>query len=107
MMELKKNTGQTTETLPFLDNSAKLLYPQVQKAQERLFHIASRHKSLCFCWIPSHVGMKSNIIADREAKDAIGSVLCVIKKVPHSDMKKPIQSYIFEEVGGRDGYHLL
>ena len=65
--------------------------PLVQKAQEWLFCIVSRRKSVCFCWIPSKVGIKGNEIANREAKDAMSSALSVIKKVPHSDMNKPVR----------------
>ena len=68
-------------------------HPSIQKAQEWLFHLSVRHKSVKFCWIPGHVGIEGNEMADSEAKDAVRSNF-LIKKVPHSDMKPVIKTYI-------------
>ena len=45
-------------------------HPLVQKVQEWLFRISCRHKSVRFCWAPSHVGVHGSELADREAKYA-------------------------------------
>ncbi|XP_076045036.1 uncharacterized protein LOC143027585 [Oratosquilla oratoria] len=69
-------------------------HPLGQKAQEWLQFIHSRHKSVCFCWIPSHVGIRGNEVADEEAKEACKKSRIDVRKLPHSDLYKPIKSYI-------------
>ena len=72
------------------------LHPLIQKAQEWLFHLSVRRKVVKFCWIPGHIGLEGNELADREAKDAASSG-ALIKKVPHLDMRPVIKSYIHEK----------
>ena len=45
-------------------------HPLVQKVQEWLFQIAFQRKSIHFCWVPSHIGIHGNEVADKVAKDA-------------------------------------
>ena len=72
-------------------------HPLIQKVQEWLFWISCRHKSVHFCWVPSHVGIHGNEVADRKAKDASISADVVFSKVPPSDLKRPIRSYILRK----------
>ena len=69
-------------------------HPLVQKVQEWLFRISCRHKSVRFCWVPSHVGIHGNELADREAKYAALSGDITFDKLPPSDLKGPIWSYV-------------
>ena len=69
-------------------------HPLVQKVQEWLFQISCRHKSVRFCWVPSHVRIHGNELADREAKYAALSADITFDKLPPSDLKGPIRSYV-------------
>ena len=72
-------------------------HPLVKKAHEWLFWIASRKKTLSFCWSPSHVGIRGNEEADFYAKEASRNSSYQIRKVPHHDMIRPIKSYIWRK----------
>ena len=72
-------------------------HPLIQVAQEWLFRIRCKFKSVRFCWVPSHVGIKGNEMADKEAKNAVFNSSEIISKVPHIDMKQTIRSYIFKK----------
>ena len=47
------------------------VHPLVMEIQEWLYLIFSLHKNVQFCWVPSHIGIQLNEIADTEAKSAI------------------------------------
>ena len=72
-------------------------HPLIQKAQEWLFRISCRRKYVTFCWVPAHVGIQGNERADCEARDAAVACNFEIKKVPHSDMKYSIRSYVLRK----------
>ena len=69
-------------------------HPLVRKAQEWLLWISCGHKSVSFCWVPTHVGIPGNERADRKAKIACNQREINVKAVPHFDMKQPIHKYI-------------
>ena len=50
-----------------------------------------RHKSVRFCWVPSHVGIHGNELADREAKIAAHSADITFDNLPPSNLKGPVR----------------
>ena len=50
-------------------------------------------KQICFCWLPSHVGIHGNEKADKAAKSALNEDILPLK-VPHTDYRCLINSYI-------------
>ena len=49
---------------------------------------------IVFCWLPSHMGIRGNIKADSAAKSALNSKYISSTKVPYTDSKPAIKSYI-------------
>ena len=48
-----------------------------------------RSKTIIFCWIPSHINIKGNEMADQEAKDALNMDIANVK-IPFTDKKQQI-----------------
>ena len=51
-------------------------------------------KKIEFCWVPSHIGIHMNEIADREAKSAIRDRRITPKTIPFSDYYPTIENKI-------------
>ena len=58
----------------------------------KYYHL-SVSKEIVFCWLPSHVNIRGNELADLEAKSAL-SLAITNSKIPHSDFKSNIRLYI-------------
>ena len=69
-------------------------HPIVQKILEWLCKLSSKYKYVNFCWVPAHVGIPGNELADHEARAVISNDDIAFPSIPHSDMKRIIHSYI-------------
>ena len=49
------------------------------------FYVFKEGKSVVFCWIPSHIGIRGNEQADRAAKAALDLEISPLK-VPYTDL---------------------
>ena len=60
-------------------------HPIVVDIQEWFYMITNQEKSVKFCWVPSHVGVSMNEIADNKAKQAIQVRQVTEKSLPFTD----------------------
>ena len=67
--------------------------PLVCRALELHITLCNEHKNIVFCWLPSHVSIRGNEAADREAKDALTSAVS-IAEVPASDWKPKAVQFV-------------
>ena len=51
-------------------NSYGRFHPLIHKIQKWLVQIATRRKSVKFCWVPCHIGVRGNEEADRGSQSA-------------------------------------
>ena len=68
---------------------------QIQKLLEKHHKIANT-KEILFCWLPSHVGIIGNEIADREAKGSLHLNMSTFE-IPFNNFKPLINKYILSE----------
>ncbi|MCG7877158.1 MAG: reverse transcriptase domain-containing protein [Candidatus Thiodiazotropha endolucinida] len=59
----------------------------------RKYHYLSVSKEIIFCWLPSHMNIRGNELADLEAKSALSLIITNLK-IPFSDFKSNINKYI-------------
>ena len=52
-----------------------------------------RSKTIIFCWIPGHINIRGNEMADQEAKDALNMDIANVK-IPFTDKKQQINEFI-------------
>ena len=77
----------------FTDSQSSLMsieasYPQhplVQAIQSRLFELLEQHKTIEFCKVPSHIGVRGNEAVDRVANEAIHIPGFASTQIPHRD----------------------
>ena len=66
--------------------------PLIQQLLKKYYYL-SVSKEIVFCWLPSHVNIRGNELAELEAKSALSLVITNFK-IPHSDFKSNIRLYI-------------
>ena len=86
-----------TDSLSILQsiNNRNMENPFIQNILLR-FHELSFTKSILFCWIPSHMGIRGNEDADRAAKKSLALPQSNIK-LPYTDFNPCINKYIFSK----------
>ena len=61
---------------------------------DTLQFLKSQSFDIKFCWVPSHVGIKGNEIADDKAKLALGNRDIADYKIPYSDFIPEVKTFI-------------
>ena len=67
-------------------------HPVVQEIQEWLYILYSSGKTVAFCWVPSHIGIHMNDLADSKAKAAVTNRNISHRRVPSIDYYPIIES---------------
>src|SRR5215831_8245939 len=68
----------------------------VLDVSEKLRRLCLSGKSVEFCWIPSHVGIKGNEVVDLLAKRAISQEIDISIKVSYQDLFNDINRFIYK-----------
>ena len=91
----------TSKKFAFFCNSKSVLqalstkwdHPCVVCCLERLLYLHKKGKSVIFCWLPSHIGIRGNERADSSAKAALGKEISVVK-LPYKVVRQYIGKYV-------------
>ena len=78
------------ESIKLQDSNNSLVMNTLQV----LYELIEENKVVKFCWIPSHVGIVGNEIADRAAKTALNFIAPVHFKVPYTDKYHRVKEYV-------------
>ena len=68
---------------------------QIQNILQK-HHTISKYKTIVYCWIPSHIGIRSNERVDKKAKESLNLEQTVFK-IPFNNFKPFINRYIFDK----------
>ena len=71
-------------------------HPLVQKIQESIFRSSTQGVTISLCWVPGHVGILGNSLADEVAKAGSEARESVYNEISASDFKSVLHSKIIE-----------
>ena len=74
-------------------HNKKMDNPLILKLLQKLHHLSCAHKTIYFCWIPSHIGIRGNESADMAAKESLIQDITA-GQVPYIDLKPHINSFV-------------
>ncbi len=77
-------------------SSIRTAHPLVREIQDWLFRLSVRHKSIFFCWIPSHVGISNNERVDALARTAPQLGRSSSLNIPVSDYYPRFKSFLYD-----------
>ena len=69
--------------------------PQIQNILQK-HHTISKYKTIVYCWIPSHIGIRNNERVDKKAKESLNLEQTVFK-IPFNNYKPFINRYISDK----------
>ena len=67
--------------------------PLILQLFQKLHHLSCAHKTIHFCWISSHIGIRGNKAADMAAKESINQDI-TFSQLPYTDVKSHINRFI-------------
>ena len=71
--------------------------PLILETLDKIEQLKEAGNIIKFCWVPSHVGIRGNEVADRRAREALTENEPVHYKFPHTDYKSVIRMFIHDK----------
>ena len=71
-------------------------HPILGKIHKWLLEMASRHKSVSKCWVPSYIGIAGNEMVDQAANMAARGAAVSVNELPHKDYYPTVRKQIMD-----------